>query len=55
MSAPTQKNIHTGELANGTAKTNGHGRSAPGEYIKWLVASSNELISTAELIGYQGR
>ena len=35
MSAPTQKNIHTGELASGTAKVNGHGQSPPGEYIKW--------------------
>ncbi|TKA81739.1 hypothetical protein B0A55_01121 [Friedmanniomyces simplex] len=35
MSCPVQHNIHTGEKASGTAKVNGEGKSAPGEYIKW--------------------
>lgn len=28
-------NVHNGEKASGTVKTNGEGQSAPGSYIKW--------------------
>lgn len=35
MSCPVPHNIHTGERANGTAKANGRGAPAPGEYIRW--------------------
>lgn len=35
MSCPVMHNVHNGDKASGTAKTNGESKPAPGTYIKW--------------------
>jgi hypothetical protein len=47
MACPVMHNVHTGKKASGTARANGVGQAARGEYIRW-DAEGVETITPGE-------